>query len=57
MNKVSTNATNVRDTNIMNVATYPPEISKTLFDAEAINEATMALNAIKAILLEKCFMP
>ena len=41
----------------MNVAAYPPVISSTLLDTVAMSEPPMTVNVIRAILVEKCFMP
>ena len=57
MNRFNTNATHVRDSNIINVTVYPPVASSTLLDAVAMKEAIIALKVINAILLEKCFIP
>ena len=51
------NATDVRKSNIINVAVYPPVISKILFDKVAINEPTMTVKVIRAMLVEKYFIP
>ena len=57
INKFSTNAIKVRTISIINVAVYPPVASRTLFDAVAIKEPAITVNVIRAILLEKCFIP
>lgn len=51
------NATDVRKSNIINVAVYPPVTSKILFDKVAINEPTMTVKVIRAMLVEKYFIP
>ena len=57
MNILSSHATNVKANSITNAAVYPPVASSTLFDAVAINEPTITVNVIRAILLEKFFIP
>ena len=57
INRFSTSATQVSASNIINVTVYPPVASSTLFDAVAMNEPTMTVKVISAILLEKCFIP
>ena len=51
------NATAVRDNNITKVAGYPPVISNILFDAVAMREPPITVKVIRAMLVEKCFMP
>ena len=53
----STSATNVKPSNIINVALYPPVASRTLFDAVAIKEPIITVKVIIATLFEKCFIP
>jgi hypothetical protein len=48
---------NVIPRSITNTAVYPPVASSTLLDKVAIKDATVTLNVINAMLLEKCFMP
>ena len=48
---------NVIPRSITNTAVYPPVASSTLLDKVAINDATITLKVINAMLLEKCFMP
>ena len=57
MKRFSMSATVVSDRSITKVNVYPPLASNTLFDAVAMNEATIALKVIIAILFEKCFIP
>ena len=45
------------DNNIINVAAYPPVISKILFDAVAMKEPAITVKVISAILVEKYFIP
>ena len=52
-----TSATNVKARSIMNVAAYPPVISSTLLETVAMSEPPMTVNVMRAILVEKCFMP
>ena len=52
-----TNATAVRDSNITKAAGYPPVTSKILFDRVAIREPPMTVKVIKAMLVEKYFIP
>ena len=57
INRLRTKATNVKASSIMNVAVYPPVISKTLFEKVAIKDPTITVKVIIAMLLEKYFMP
>ena len=41
----------------MNVVVYPPVTSKILFDTVAIREPHMTVKVIRAMLVEKYFMP
>ena len=50
-------ATTVSAKSIIKGAVYPPDTSKTLFDAVAIKEPTITVKVISAILDEKCFIP
>ena len=54
---LSASATKVKIRSIINAPVYPPVISSTLFDAVAIKDPTITVNVIRAILLEKCFIP
>ena len=40
-----------------NVAVYPPVASKTLFDTVAMREPPITVKVIRAILVEKYFIP
>lgn len=57
MKRFNTSAIEVKDSNMINVDVYPPVISKILFEAVAINEPTMTVKVISAILVEKYFIP
>ena len=51
------NATKVKDNNIAKVAVYPPVISRILFEAVAMKEPAITVKVIRAMLVEKYFMP
>ena len=57
INKFKTNATKLKANSIINVAVYPPVTSRILFDAVAMNEPPMEVKVIRAILVEKYFIP
>ena len=57
INRFKTNATNVRDSSIINVAVYPPVASRTFVDAVAIKDPIITVKVIIAILFEKYFIP
>ena len=50
-------ATKVSIRSMKKVAIYPPVTSNTRLEAVAINEPTITVKVISAILLEKCFIP
>ena len=51
------NATKVKESNIAKVAVYPPVTSRILFDAVAIKEPAITVNVMRAMLVEKYFIP
>ena len=55
--RFKTSATAVRASSIINVAVYPPVTSRTLFDTVAMREPPMTVKVMRAILVEKYFMP
>ena len=50
-------ATQVRHKSIIKAALYPPVISKTLFETVAISEPPITVKVIRAIFVEKYFIP
>ena len=57
MNRFRINAMQVKTKSMAKVTLYPLVISKILFDTVAIREPPMTVNVMKAILVEKCFIP
>ena len=57
MKTFKSNAAKVSISSIMNVAVYPPVSSSTLLDAVAMREPPMTVKVIRAILVEKYFIP
>ena len=57
MNRLITNAINVRANSMIKGTVYPPVASSTLLAAVATKEPTITVKVIRAILLEKCFIP
>ena len=51
------NATKLKPNNIIKVALYPPVTSKILLDTVAISEPPITVKVMRAMLLEKYFMP
>ena len=50
-------AINVNASNMKKVLVYPPVASKTLFDTVAIREPAITVKVIRAMLVEKYFIP
>ena len=57
MKTFKTSATKVKASNIAKVAVYPPVASRILFDAVAMKEPAITVKVIRAILVEKYFIP
>jgi len=57
MKRFNSIATAVKDSSIAKVAVYPPVASRTLFDTVAMREPPMTVKVMRAILVEKYFMP
>ena len=55
--KFRINDTKVNANNIKNVAVYPPVASKTLFETVAMSEPPITVKVIRAMLVEKYFIP
>lgn len=57
INRFNPNATNVKVSNIIKVAVYPPVTSNILLDRVAIKDPAITVNVISAIFVEKYFIP
>ena len=57
MKRFRISAAKVKASSIMNVAVYPPVISRTLLDAVAMREPPITVKVISAMLVEKYFIP
>ena len=57
MNIFNTNEINVRESSIIKVEVYPPVSSKILLDTVAIREPPITVKVMRAIFVEKYFIP
>ena len=57
INMFNIKATKVKESSMAKVAAYPPVTSRILFDRVAIKEPAITVKVIRAILVEKYFMP